>query len=167
MLNFVANTRRFAGAMAASLLIAGLAHAGIEIEAGNTRVSASSLTFSVSQQPAYDPETYMPVEPKRMQLFTGALYVSRGFDASSVTILKHVVDGTTLPTVRVTMTQDGKPGRQVWDLTNATFNNYSTYVGEGDAIVENFEIGYKTARLSVYTDAGNTPTASVNWTSAE
>jgi type VI protein secretion system component Hcp len=167
MLNFVANTRRFAGAMSASLLIAGLAHAGIEIEAGNTKLSATGLTFSVSQQPAYDPETYMPVEPKQIQLFTGSLYITRSFDASSVKVLQHVIDGATLPTVRVTMTQDGKPGRQVWDLTNAVFNNYSTYVGEGDAIIENFDISYSTAKLSVYNDAGTTPAGTVSWTGSQ
>lgn len=162
-----AKPRRIAGALAASLALAGLAHAGIEIEAGDIKFPATNLTFSVSQQPAYDPETFIPVEPKRMQLSTGALYITRGFDPSSVRVLQHVVDGTTMPTVRVVMTQDGEPGRQVWNLTNAVFNNYSTYAGEGEALIENFDISYDTASLSVYTGAGNTPADTVTWTATQ
>ncbi|MFN3314420.1 MAG: type VI secretion system tube protein Hcp [Hyphomonas sp.] len=159
----VANTRRIAGALAASLAVAGFAHAGIEIEAGDIKLPATNLTFSVSQQPVYDPETFIPVEPKRMHLSTGSLYVTRSFDTGSVKVLKHVVDGTRIPAVRVVMTQDGQPGRQVWNLTNAVFNNYSTYAGEGEALIENFDISYETATLNVYTGAGNTPADTVTW----
>lgn len=159
----VAKSRRFAGAVAASMLIAGLAHAGIEIEAGDLKLSVTNLTFSVSQQPVYDPETFVPVQPKRMQLSTGALYVTRNFDTGSVKVLNNIVDGTTLPTVRVVMSKDGTPGRQVWNLTNAVFNNYSTYAGEGEVLIENFDISYDTASLSVYTDTGNTPADTVTW----
>lgn len=166
MTYIVAKSRRIAGALAASLVIAGLAHAGIEIEAGDATFPATNLTFSVSQQPVYDPETFIPVEPKRMQLSTGALYVTRSFDPASVKVLQHVVDGTTLPTVRVVMTQDGTPGRQVWDLSNAVFNNYTTYAGEGEAMIENFDISYDTASLSIYTGAGNTPAETVTWSAS-
>lgn len=166
MSHVITKSRRLIGATAAALLIAGLAHAGIEIDVSGAKIPASSLTFSVSQQPVYDPETYMPVEPKRSELYTGSLYVTRSFDSSSVKVLKHVIDGTKVPTVQITMTKDGSVDRQVWSLTNATLNNYSTYTGEGTDLVENFDISYETATLNVYTGPGNTPADTLTWTAA-
>lgn len=166
MSQVITKSRRFIGATAASLLIAGLAHAGIEIDVSGAKIPATSLTFSVSQQPVYDPVTYMPVEPKRSELYTGSLYVTRSFDTSSVKVLKHVIDGTKVPSVEITMTRDGAPGRQVWQLTNATLNNYSTYTGEGSEVVENFDISYETATLKVFTGAGNTPADTLTWNAA-
>lgn len=163
MSQVIAKSRRFIGATAASLLIAGLAHAGIEIDVSGAKIPATSLSFSVSQQPVYDPETYTPVEPKRVELYTGALYVTRSFDASSVKVLKHVIDGTSVPTVEITMTRDGSADRQVWKLNNAVLNNYSTYTGEGTDIVENFDISYETATLQVFTGGGKTPADSLTW----
>lgn len=166
MSHVIAKSRRLIGATAASLLIAGLAHAGIEIDVSGAKIPASSLTFSVSQQPVYDPVTYMPVEPKRSELYTGSLYVTRSFDSASVKVLKHVIDGTKVPTVQITMTKDGSADRQVWSLTNATLNNYSTYTAEGTEVVENFDISYETATLKVYTGPGNTPVDTLTWTAA-
>ena len=166
MSQVVTKSRRFIGAAAASLLIAGLAHAGVEIDVGGTKIPATSLTFSVSQQPVYDPETYMPVEPKRSELYTGSLYVTRSFDTSSVKVLSHVINGTNVPSLKITMTAEGAPGRQVWNLTNATLNNYSTYSGEGDAVIENFDISYESATLQVFTGPGNTPADTLTWKSA-
>lgn len=166
MSQVITKSRRFIGATAASLLIAGLAHAGIEIDVSGAKIPASSLTFSVSQQPVYDPETYMPVEPKRAELYTGSLYITRSFDTSSVKVLKHVIDGTTVPTVQITMTKDGSVDRQVWQLTNATLNNYSTYTGEGSEMIENFDISYESATLKVFTGPGNTPADTLTWNSA-
>lgn len=166
MSHVITKSRRFIGATAASLLIAGLAHAGIEIDVSGARIAASSVTFSVSQQPVYDPETYMPVEPKRSELYTGSLYVTRNFDASSVKVLKHVIDATSVPTVQITMTQDGTPGRQVWKLNNAVLNNFSTFSGEGDTVIENFDISYESATLEVFTGPGNTPAETLSWKSS-
>lgn len=165
MLHIVANTGRMATALAASLLIAGLAHAGIEIYAGGTRISATSLSFNVSQQQVYDPETYAPVQPARTQLYSGALYISRSFDEASVKVLSHVVEGKTLPSVEIVMTRDGQPGRQVWNLTNATFNNYSTFTGDGGEVFESFDISYESASLSVFSGPGTTPAGKVSWKS--
>lgn len=167
MLQVISSSRRFVGATAAALLIAGLAHAGIEIDVGGTKIPATSMTFSVSQQPVYDTETYVPVEPRRIELYTGALYVTRSFDASSVKVLRNVIEGKTVPSVQVTMTRDGVPGRQVWKLSNATLNNYTTYTGEGSEIIENFDISYETATLQVFTGAGTTPADTLTWTSAQ
>lgn len=167
MSQVIAKSRRFIGASVASLVIAGLAHAGIEIDVGGAKIPATSLSFSVSQQPVYDPETYIPVEPKRVELYTGSLYVTRSFDASSVKVLKNVIDGTKVPTVQITMTRDGSPERQVWKLSNATLNNYSTYTGEGSDIVENFDISYETATLQVFTGPGNTPADTLTWSGAK
>ena len=50
MSHVITSSRRFIGATAAALLIAGLAHAGIEIDVSGAKIPASSLTFSVSQQ---------------------------------------------------------------------------------------------------------------------
>lgn len=166
MSQVVTKSRRVIGAAAASLLIAGLAHAGIEIDVGSAKIPATNLTFSVSQQPVYDPETYMPVEPKRSELYTGSLYVTRNFDTSSVKVLGHVINGTSVPSLQITMTTDGTPGRQVWKLSNATLNNYSTYSGEGNAVIENFDISYESATLQVFTGAGNTPAETLTWKSA-
>lgn len=166
MSHVITKSRRFIGATAATLLIAGLAHAGIEIDVSGAKIPASSMTFSVSHQPVYDPVTYMPVEPKRSELYTGSLYVTRSFDASSVKVLKHVIDGTQVPTVEITMTRDGMPGRQTWSLTNATLNNYSTYTGEGSEMIENFDITYETATLNVFTGAGTTPADTLTWKAA-
>lgn len=167
MSQFIANSRRLFGTTAASLLIAGLAHAGIEIEVDGSKIPASSFSFSVSQQPVYDQVTYMPVEPKRSELFTGSLYVTRSFDSSSVKVLRHVIDGTEVPDVKITMTRDGSPARQVWKLKNATLNNYSTYSGEASEVIENFDISYETATLEVYAGAGAAPTDTLTWASAK
>ncbi|PKP82229.1 MAG: hypothetical protein CVT79_08045 [Alphaproteobacteria bacterium HGW-Alphaproteobacteria-18] len=166
MSHVITKSRRFIGATAASLLIAGLAHAGIEIDVSGAKIPATGLTFSVSQQPVYDPETYIPVEPKRSELYTGSLYVTRSFDTSSVKVLKHVIEGTKVPAMQITMTKDGTPGRQVWKLTNATLNNYSTYSGDGSDVIENFDISYESATLQVFTGTGNTPAETLSWKSA-
>lgn len=166
MLQVIAKSSRFIGVSAAALMIAGLAHAGIEIDVGGTKIPASSLSFSVSQQTVYDPETYVPVEPKRSELYTGSFYVTRSFDSASVKVLKSVIEGKQVPTVEIVMTRDGAPGRQVWKLQNATLNNYSTYTGEGSDIVENFDISYESATLQVFTGAGNTPAETLTWSAA-
>ncbi len=166
MSHVITKSRRFIGATAASLLVAGLAHAGIEIDVSGSKIPASSLTFSVSHQPVYDPVTYELVQPKRSELYTGSLYVTRSFDSSSVKVLKHVIDGTQVPTVAITMSRDGSPERQVWNLTNATLNNYSTYTAEGSEVVENFDITYESATLQVFTGAGTTPADTLTWKSA-
>ncbi|MFN4024102.1 MAG: type VI secretion system tube protein Hcp [Hyphomonas sp.] len=166
MSQVIAKSRRLIGATAASLIFAGLAHAGIEIDVGGTKIPATSLSFSVSQQPVYDPETYVPVDPKRSELYTGSFYVTRSFDGSSVKVLKNVIDGKQIPAVQIVMTRDGVPGRQVWKLKNATLNNYSTYTGEGSDVVENFDISYETATLEVYTGTGNAPSDTLTWSAA-
>lgn len=166
MLQVIANSSRFIGASAAALMIAGLAHAGIEIDLGGTKVPATSLSFSVSQQPVYDPETYQPVQPKRAELYTGSFYVTRSFDGSSVKVLKNVIEGSQIPAVQIVMTKDGAPGRQVWKLKNATINNYSTYTGEGSEVIENFDISYETATLEVFAGAGTSPAETLTWTAA-
>ncbi|MEQ9506047.1 MAG: type VI secretion system tube protein Hcp [Hyphomonas sp.] len=167
MSKILAHTRRIAAASAASMLIAGLAHAGVELKVGNDKVAANSVTFSVSQQPVYDPVTYVPVEPARTSLYAGGIYVSRSFDGSSVTILKHVVNATSVPAVEITITSDGSADKQVWTLTDAVLNNYSTYTGENNAVVENFDITYKTATLKVYNGGATTPSDSVTWNAPE
>lgn len=80
MSNIFAHTRRIAAASAASMLIAGMAHAGVELKLGADQVPATAVTFSVSQQPVYDPITYLPVEPARSTLYAGGIYVTRTFD---------------------------------------------------------------------------------------
>ncbi len=148
----------------ASLLMAGLAHAGIELDIGGTKVPASSLTFSVSNQPVYDPETYVPVTPAQTQLSVGSIYITRDFDASSSKILKSVIANEKVPSVEIVMTKDGTPGRQVWRLEDATMNNYSTYTGEESQVIENFDITYSKATLMVYAGTSTTPADTVSWT---
>jgi type VI protein secretion system component Hcp len=167
MSKILAHTRRIAAASAASMLIAGLAHAGVELKVGGDKVAATAVTFSVSQQPVYDPITYMPVEPAKSTLYAGGIYVTRSFDTSSVKILKHVVNATAVPAVEITITADGSTDKQVWTLTDATLNNYSTYTGENNTVVENFDITYKTATLKVYSAGATTPSDSVTWTAPE
>jgi type VI protein secretion system component Hcp len=160
MSKILAHTRRIAAASAASMLIA---HAGVELKLGADKVPATAVTFSVSQQPVYDPITYMPVEPAKSTLYAGGIYVTRSFDASSVKVIKNIVAGTAVPTVEITITADGSADKQVWTLTNAVLNNYSTYTGENNVVVENFDITYKTAKLDVYAAGATKPTDSVSW----
>ncbi len=167
MSKFLAHTRRVAAVSAASLFIAGLAHAGVELKVGNDKVAATAVTFSVSQQPVYDPVTYMPVEPAKSTLYAGGIYVSRTFDSSSVKVLKHVVNATPVPAVEITITTDGSADKQVWTLTDAVLNNYSTYTGENSAIVESFDITYKTATLKVFNGGSTTPADTVTWNAPE
>ncbi|MEX1250202.1 MAG: type VI secretion system tube protein Hcp [Hyphomonas sp.] len=167
MSNIFAHTRRIAAASAASMLIAGMAHAGVELKLGNDKVAATSVTFSVSQQPVYDPITYMPVEPAKSSLYVGGIYVTRTFDTSSVKVIKHVVNGTSVPAVEIAITADGSADKQVWTLNDAVLNNYSTYTGENSQVVENFDITYKTATLKVYTNGATTPSDTVTWNAPE
>jgi len=167
MSNIFAHTRRIAAASAASMLIAGMAHAGVELKLGNDKVAATSVTFSVSQQPVYDPITYMPVEPAKSSLYVGGIYVTRIFDTSSVKVIKHVVNGTSVPAVEIAITADGSADKQVWTLNDAVLNNYSTYTGENSQVVENFDITYKTATLKVYTNGATTPSDTVTWNAPE
>lgn len=167
MSKFLAHSRRIAAVSAASLFIAGLAHAGVELKVGNDKVAASTVTFSVSQQPVYDPVTYLPVEPAQSTLYAGGIYVTRNFDTASVKVLKHVVNATPVPAVEITITADGSPDKQVWVLTNAVLNNYSTYSGENNTVVENFDITYKTATLNVFTGGAATPSDTVTWSAPE
>ncbi|MBA3069494.1 MAG: type VI secretion system tube protein Hcp [Hyphomonas sp.] len=163
MSKILAHTRRIAAASAASMLIAGLAHAGVELKVGGDTVAATAVTFSVSQQPVYDPVTYLPVEPARSTLYAGGIYVTRNFDSSSVKVIKHIVGAAPVPAVEITITTDGSADKQVWTLTDAVLNNYSTYTGENAQVVENFDITYKTAKLEVYNGAATKPTDSVTW----
>lgn len=158
--------RRVFLATGTSLLLAGLAHAGIQIDIGGTKVPATSLTFSVSNQPVYDPETYVPVSPAQTQLSVGSFYITRDFDASSSKILKSVIANDKLPALEIVMTTDGAPGRQVWRLEDAVMNNYSTYTGEESKVIENFDITYSKATLMVYTGASGAPADTVTWTAA-
>ncbi len=167
MSRILAHTRRFAAVSAVSMLVAGLAHAGVEVKLGNDKLTATAATISVSQQPVYDPVTYMPVEPARTQLYTGGIYVTRNFDSGSAKVIKNIVNGTKVPVVEITITADGAPGKQVWKLTDATLNNYSTYTGEASQVVENFDITYKTATLEVYEGTATKPTDSVSWEAPE
>lgn len=167
MSKILAHTRRIAAASAASMLIAGLAHAGVEVKVGNDKLAATAATISVSQQPVYDPITYMPVEPAKTQLYTGGIYVTRNFDSGSAKVIKHIVNGTSVPVVEITITADGSADKQVWKLTDATLNNYSTYTGEGSQVIENFDITYKTATLNVYAGGATSPTDSVSWNAPE
>jgi type VI protein secretion system component Hcp len=163
MSNIFAHTRRIAAASAASMLIAGLAHAGVEIKVGNDKLAADTVTFSVSQQPVYDPVTYLPVEPAQSTLYVGGIYVTRTFDMSSVKVLKHVVNAAPVQTIEITMTADGSSDKQVWTLTDAVLNNFSTYTGENSKVIENFDITYKTATLKVYNGGSSTPSDTVTW----
>lgn len=156
-------SRKIAAASAVSMLVAGLAHAGVELKVGNDKLAATAATISVSQQPVYDPITYLPVEPAKSQLYTGGIYVTRSFDSGSAKVIKHIVNGTKVPVVEITITTDGSPDKQVWKLTDAVLNNYSTYTGEGSQVIENFDITYKTATLDVYTGGSATPADSVSW----
>jgi len=167
MSKFLAHTRRIAAASAATMFIAGLAHAGVEVKVGNDTLAATAATISVSQQPVYDPITYMPVEPARSQLYTGGIYVTRNFDTGSAKVIKRIVEGNSVPVVEITITADDSADKQVWKLTDAVLNNYSTYTGEGSQVVENFDITYKTATLDVYAGGSATPTDSVTWNSPE
>ena len=167
MSNIFAHTRRIAAASAASMLIAGMAHAGVELKLGADNVPATAVTFSVSQQPVYDPVTYLPVEPAKSTLYAGGIYVTRTFDTASVKVLKHVVNATPVSTVDITITSDGSADKQVWTLTDAVINNYSTYTGENATVVENFDITYKTATLKVFTGGASTPSDTVTWSAPE
>jgi Type VI secretion system effector, Hcp len=167
MSNILAYTRRIAAASAASLMVAGLAHAGVEVKVGNDTLAATAATISVSQGPVYDPITYMPVEPAKTQLFTGSIYVTRNFDSGSTKVIKHIVNGASVPVVEITISADGSADKQVWKLTDAVLNNYSTYTGEGSQVIENFDISYKTATLSVYEGGSKSPSDSVSWTTPE
>ena len=149
------------------MLIAGFAHAGVQLKMGSDTLAATAATISVSQQPVYDPVTYMPVEPAKTKLLTGGIYVTRNFDSGSAKIIKHIVNATSVPVVEITMTADGSADKQVLKLTDAVLNNYSTYTGEGLQVIENFDISYKTATLSVYENASNTVTDTVSWNAPE
>lgn len=163
MSKFLAHSRRIAAVSAASMLFAGLAHAGVELKVGNDKVAATAVTFSVSQQPVYDPVTYMPVEPAKSTLYAGGIYVTRNFDTSSVKVIKHIVESAPVSSVAITITTDGSPDKQVWTLTDATLNNYSTYTGENNVVIESFDITYKTAKLEVYSGTATKPTDTVSW----
>lgn len=167
MSDILAFTRRVAAASAASMLIAGFAHAGVELKIGSDTLAATAATISVSQQPVYDPITYMPVEPARTQLFTGGIYVTRNFDTGSAKVIRHIVNATSVPVVEITITADGSADKQVLTLTDAVLNNYSTYTAESSQVIENFDISYKTATLSVYENASKTATDTVSWTAPE
>lgn len=167
MSKILAHTRRIAAASAASMLIAGFAHAGVELKLGGDKVAATAVTFSVSQQPVYDPVTYLPVEPAKSTLYAGGIYVTRNFDTSSVKVIKNIVNSTPVPAVEITITTDGSTDKQVWTLTEAVLNNYSTYTGENAQVVENFDITYKSAKLDVYTDGASKPSDSVTWNAPE
>ncbi len=167
MSNIFAHTRRIAAVSAAAMLFAGMAHAGVELKLGNDKVAATAVTFSVSQQPVYDPVTYLPVEPAKSTLYAGGIYVTRNFDTSSVKVLKHVVNATPVSTIDITITTDGSADKQVWTLTDAVLNNYSTYTGENATVVENFDITYKTAALKVYTGGASAPSETVTWSAPE
>ena len=167
MSTIFAHTRRIAAASAASMLIAGLAHAGVELKVGNDKVAATAVTFSVSQQPVYDPVTYLPVQPAKSTLYAGGIYVTRTFDSSSVKVLKHVVNATPVSSVDITITTDGSADKQVWTLTDAVLNNYSTYTAENATVVENFDITYKTATLKVYPAGASAPSDTITWSAPE
>lgn len=167
MLNIFAQTRRIAAVSAASMLIAGMAHAGVELKLGADKVPATAVTFSVSQQPAYDPVTYLPVEPARSTLYAGGIYVTRTFDTASVKVLRHIINAAPVPEVEIAITTDGSTDKQVWLLTDAVLNNYSTYIGENAQVLENFDITYKTATLNLYTAGATKPTDTVTWSAPE
>lgn len=82
-------------------------------------------------------------------------------------VLKHVVNATPVSTVDITITDDGSANKQVWTLTDAVINNYSTYTGENSTVVENFDITYKTATLKVYIAGATTPSDTVTWSAPE
>jgi hypothetical protein len=163
MFNRLHTASRFALAGLAAAALAGLAHAGITLDIAGTKLPAASLSFSVSQQPVYDPATYMPVEPARTEISAGAIYVTRTFDAASAGIISHIVEGRRVPAIEITLTSDTSPVRQVWKLEDAVLNNYSTYSGEGTDIIENFDISYSKATLAVFTGPGAQPASSVSW----
>jgi type VI protein secretion system component Hcp len=109
----------------------------------------------------------MPVEPAKTQLYTGGIYVTRNFDSGSAKVIKHIVNATAVPVVEITITTDGSADKQVWKLTDAVLNNYSTYTGENSTVVENFDITYKTATLKVFTAGATTPSDTVTWAAPE
>ncbi len=157
---------RYALAGLGAAALAGLAQAGITLDIGGTQLPAASISFSVSQQPVYDPVTYQPIDPSSTELMAGAIYVTRSFDAASAGIIAHVVEGRRVPTIQITMTSETSPVRQVWTLEEAALNNYSTYSAEGADIMENFDISYSKATLSVFTGPGAQPSATVSWSAS-
>jgi type VI protein secretion system component Hcp len=144
-----------------SLLVAGIASADVFLKIGGKDVPATNLSFNVSHQPVYDPVTYVPVVPTKTTFTAGAIYVTRNFDGASTQILKHVIGNDRLGTLEMTVTDDGS--RTVWTLTNAVLNNYSTYSGEKNQLIENFDISYDKATLKVFNGSGSSPVDTVSW----
>jgi hypothetical protein len=155
-------TGRMAALMGAALLFAGIAQADVVLKLGGRDVAATNLSFNLSHQPVYDPETYVPVSPARTTFTAGSIYVTRNFDGSSTQILKNVIANTKLGALEMVVTNEGS--RTVWTLTDAVLNNYSTYSGENNALIENFDITYKSATLKTYIGDKTSPADTISWT---
>ena len=101
MTMFLVRPARIAALGGIALLMAGLAQADVTLKLGNTNVPATSLSFSVSNQPVTDPETYMPVSPPRTTLSAGSIYLTRNFDGASPAILKRIIANETMPMAEI------------------------------------------------------------------
>lgn len=148
-----------------ALLMAGLAQADVTLKLGNTNVPATSLSFSVSNQPVTDPETYMPVSPPRTTLSAGSIYLTRNFDGASPAILKRIIANETMPMAEIVITSP--TNRTVWRLEEAVLNNYSSYSAEENQIVENFDVSYTRATMMVYANGASTPSDTISWAMPE
>jgi type VI protein secretion system component Hcp len=162
MLNSVVRSSRVVALAAMSMALIGIAHADVSLKLGGRNVAATNLSFNVSHTPVYDQETYVPVVPAKTTFTAGSIYVTRNFDGASTEILKHVIGNDKLGTLEMTVSDAGS--RTVWSLSNAVLNNYSTYSGEDNKLVENFDITYTTATLKTYAGNSTTPSDTVTWT---
>jgi type VI protein secretion system component Hcp len=154
-------TGRMAALLGAAFLFAGLAQADVILKVGGKDISATTLSFNVSHQPVYDPETYVPVVPAQTTFNAGSIYVTRNFDGASTQILKHVIGNTKLGSLEMVVSDAGS--RTVWTLSDAVLNNYSTYSGENNQLIENFDITYKRATLKTFNGNSTSPSDTVSW----
>ncbi len=161
MFTSIVRSGRVAALSGLAILIAGVAQADVTLKLGGRDVTASSVSFSVSHQPVYDPETYVPVVPAQTTFSAGSIYVTRNFDGASTQILKNVISNTKMGSLEMVVSDTG--ARTVWSLSNAVLNNYSTYSGENNQLIENFDITYDTATLRTYVGNSTTPTDTVTW----
>lgn len=154
-------TGRMAALLGAALLFAGVAQADVVLKLGGRDIAATNLSFNVSHTPVYDPETYVPVVPAQTTFNAGSIYVTRNFDGASTQILKNVISNAKLGSLEMVVSDPGS--RTVWTLTDAVLNNYSTYSGENNQLIENFDITYKRATLKTYTGTSTSPSDTVSW----
>ncbi|WP_335590781.1 type VI secretion system tube protein Hcp [Hyphomonas oceanitis] len=158
------NSLRYLSVAASALCIMGAAQADGMMKLDGVDVPITNVSFSVSRQAVVDPESFMPVAPARSTLASGAIYVTRTFDAASAKVLQHVIDGEAMPKFEIIVSDSAATTRTVWMLSSVVVNNYSTFMDETGALIESFDVTYDSASLQVFAGAGKTLKSSVSWT---